>query len=448
MHWFSRDFLTRRQNAKANLPEFDLLCDEAAKIRDHSLAHLDHYLERFEERVTALGGHVHWAPTAADANRAVEQICKSVGATTVVKGKSMVSEEIGLNHHLESVGLRPIETDVGEYVLQLADEPPFHIVGPALHKTKEQISALFHQHLAAEGEAPLVDPADMVKKARETIRPDFLDAVVGITGANFLVAETGTAVVVSNEGNCDLSMTLPKTHIVVTGIEKVVPTLEDASTLLRVLARSVSGQDLTIYTSFVTGPKRLADLDGPENFHVVLYDGGRSNVLGSPAKQALRCIRCSACMNHCPVYHAAGGHSYGWVYPGPIGAALNPGLIGLESGYHLPRASSFCGRCNEVCPVRIPLTKIMHHWREQEFAGEMVPASERTGMRLWGFVARRPWLYRFATRWASRLLRLLAGRKRRLSALPGASGWTFGRDLPTPSGPTFFDQWNKEEKSA
>ncbi len=426
-----------RARAADRLPEFDALRDHGRDIKNHSLAHLDLYLEAFEAKVVELGGTVHWARDAAEARAVILDICRAVGARTVTKSKSMITEEIGLNAFLEAHDLQPIETDLGEYILQISGQPPSHIVGPAVHMTKDEISDLFEQH---HGGPRLEEASDLVAAARKIMRRHYLAADVGVTGANFLVAETGSAITVTNEGNAELTQGLPRTHIVVTSLEKVVPTMEDAFTLLRLLARSATGQEFSSYTTVMTGPKRAADLDGPEHFHVVLLDNGRSQMLGNEFREMLRCIRCGACMNHCPVYTATGGHAYGWVYPGPMGSVLTPQFIGIENGYPLPNASTFCGRCEQVCPVRIPLPKLMRHWREEQFRRQLTPAAARYGLGVWGFFARRPALYRLVTGMATRGLRLLA-RGGRIRWAPLAAGWTGTRDLPAPQGATFMSQW-------
>lgn len=440
-------FTTKRSEAADALPEFEDLRDQSRDIKDHVLENLDYYLEYFDDQVTKQGGHVHWCATPKDAREAVLKICRDADAKTVTKGKSMITEEIALNKFLESEGIEPIETDLGEYIIQLADEPPSHIIGPAVHKTKEQVTELFYEHHQKYGYKDREEDAEkLVGEARAVLRHKYVVADVGITGANFLVAETGSTVIVTNEGNGDLTQSLPKTHIVVASLEKVIPTLEDVSTVMRVLARSATGQEMSVYTTFSTGPKRSKDIDGPENFHVILLDGGRSEMIGTELEELLRCIRCGACMNHCPVYHAVGGHSYGWVYPGPIGAALNPQMVGLEEALHLPNASSFCGRCEEVCPVRIPLPKILRHWREQAFEQQIAPKPDRWGIELWGFFATRPTLYRQVTKIAALILTKVAGNKGRLKRLPFSNGWTRVRDLPAPQGSTFMDQWQKKQK--
>jgi L-lactate dehydrogenase complex protein LldF len=274
------------------------------------------------------------------------------------------------------------------------------------------------------------------------LREKFLAADVGITGANFLVAETGSSIIVTNEGNGDLTQTLPKVHIVLATIEKIVPTLEDVAQLFRVLARSATGQEMSVYTTLSTGPRRPADPDGPHEYHVIILDNGRSAMLGGAFQDMLRCIRCGACMNHCPVYNAVGGHAYGFVYPGPMGSVLTPAIVGIENAKHLPNASTFCGRCEEVCPVRIPLPRMLRAWRESEFERRLSPATVRSGLALWGVFAKRPRLYGFATRIAARTLAGL-GRRGRFRWLPLASGWTAHRDFPAPQGETFQVQWRK-----
>src|SRR6266436_3691824 len=307
-------FPLRRQQAIERLPEFEALREEGRAIKDHTIAHLDFYLELYEKNVSAAGGQVHWARTAAEARAAVLEICRSVGAKIVTKGKSMVAEEIALNDHLEANGITPVETDLGEYIIQLRHEPPSHIIAPAIHLMKEQVVDAFRAaHDSLPADRPLDEVSTLCDEARSILRPQFLAADVGITGANFLIAETGSSIIVTNEGNGDLTQTLPRIHIVLASLEKMVPTLEDAATLLRLLARSATGQEFSSYTTISTGPRRPGDLDGPEQYHVVLIDNGRSGLLGGEFQDMLRCIRCSACMNHCPVYAAVGGHAYGWV---------------------------------------------------------------------------------------------------------------------------------------
>ena len=436
------NFIERRAFAAAALPEFEALRDSARDIKDHVLAHLDLYLETYEANVVAAGGTVHFARTALEACATIVEICKAEGARTVTKGKSMVSEEIGLNAAIEAAGMTPIETDLGEYIIQLRNEAPSHIIAPAVHLNKEQVEADFRRvHTDLPKDRNLDAPETLLAEARGILREKFLDADVGVTGANFLVAETGTSIIVTNEGNGDLTQTLPRVHIVIASLEKIVPTLEDASQIIRVLARSATGQDMSVYTTLSTGPRRAGDPDGPQAYHVVLVDNGRSAMLGTEFEDMLRCIRCGACMNHCPVYHAVGGHAYGWVYPGPMGAVLTPSLIGVDKGGHLPNASTFCGRCESVCPVRIPLPKMMRHWREREFERHLSPASVRYGIGLWAYFAKRPALYRFATSIAMGALGWLGRARGKFRKLPLAGGWTDYRDMPAPQGQTFQHQW-------
>ncbi|MBI1775608.1 MAG: iron-sulfur cluster-binding protein [Proteobacteria bacterium] len=440
-------FPERRLVAVGRLPEFDRLRDQARDIKNHTLEHLDFYLERFEAKVLETGGQVHWCRTPEEARAAVLGICRRLGARTVTKGKSMIAEEIELNQHLEENGIEPVETDLGEYIIQLRGEPPSHIIAPAVHLTKEDVTRAFKEnHTGLDPTRNISEPRELCDEARAILRPKFLAADVGITGANFLIAETGSSVIVTNEGNGDLTQTLPKAHIVIASLEKVVPTFEDAATILRVLARSATGQEFSVYTTVSTGPKRPDDLDGPGEYHVVLLDNGRSAMLGTEFQDMLRCIRCAACLNHCPVYATVGGHAYGWVYPGPMGAVLTPRLIGLAEAGHLPNASTFCGKCESVCPMRIPLPGMMRAWREREFQQKLSPLVQRSGLALWAFVAKRPALYRRLARWAMGALGRLGRVHGNFRALPFAGGWTKGRDFPAPQGPTFHDLWQRRNR--
>ena len=433
-------FVSGRAIAVARLPEFDAYRDAARAIRDHTLAHLDAYLEIFETNVKAAGGQVHWCRDGAEAREAILRILQSRGAKTIAKGKSMVGEEIELNAYLEANGVRPVETDLGEYIIQLRRETPSHIIAPATHVSKAQVADAFRAaHTLLPADRPLGEADTLLAEAREILRQEFLNADAGMTGANFLIAETGTSVIVTNEGNGDLSQTVPRTHIVLAGIEKVVPTLDDAAVLLRVLARSATGQEISSYTTFSTGPARKDDLDGPDEYHVVMLDNGRSALLGSAFHDMLRCIRCGACLNHCPVYGAVGGHAYGSVYPGPMGSVLSPALAGIEAAKHLPHASSLCGACEAVCPVRIPLPKMLRAWRDVSFDRGLVTVRSRLGLAAWTFAARRPALYRIVAALAAKTLQKRRGWFR---LVPGLAGWLETRDFPASSGRTFMAQWN------
>ncbi len=437
----------RRAAAVAALPEFERLREIGRDIKNHTLANLDFYLETFAANVERAGGQVHWCADADAARAAVLAICRNAGARTVTKGKSMISEEIALNEHLEKNGIEPVETDLGEYIVQLRHETPSHLIGPAFHLNREDWEETFRKsHTDLPADRVFHERRDIMNEARSHLRQRFLGADVGITGANFLIAETGSSVIVTNEGNGDLTQTLPRVHIALASIEKAVPTLEDACSLLRLLARSATGQDITVYTTFSTGPRRGGDLDGPSEYHVVLLDNGRSAMLGTEFQDMLRCIRCAACMNHCPVYGAVGGHAYGWVYPGPMGAVLTPSLIGVDRAGLLPNASTFCGRCESVCPVMIPLPGMMRHWREREFERHLSPQAVRSNLALWGWFARRPAAYRAATRLAAACLGLMGRRRGRFAWLPFAGGWTAGRDLPAPEGDTFFARYAREQR--
>lgn len=437
-------FVGKRAVARAALPEFEDIRDAGRDLKNHTLANLDVYLEQYEQRVAEAGGHVHWAETAEDARKIVLDICRSVDAKTVNKGKSMISEEIGVNDYLEENGIKAVETDLGEYIIQLRGEAPSHIVAPAVHVTVPEVDELFRERHPQFDPDRRLDHAAMLSEARAVLREKYFQAEVGITGANILVAETGQSVIVTNEGNGDLSQSLPKVHIVIASIEKIAPTLEDATTILRLLGRSATGQAMTSYTTFSAGPRRAEDPDGPEEYHVVLLDNGRTEMLGSEFQDMLRCIRCAACMNHCPVFQSVGGHAYGWVYPGPMGAVLTPSLIGVEEGGQLPNASTFCGRCESVCPMRIPLPKMMRHWREREFEKHLNPRAVRGGLGLWAFFAARPGLYRLISRMGARFLSWRARGKGKIASLPLAGGWTAHRDFPAPEGDSFLDLWERE----
>jgi L-lactate dehydrogenase complex protein LldF len=435
-------FARGRADAAARFGDFEGLREQGRAIRDRALARLDGLLETFERNVTACGGHVHWARDASDARAIVLAILRARGARSVIKGKSMTSEEIALNPFLAENGIRAVETDLGEYIVQLRDEPPSHIIAPAFHLNKEQVAETFRAaHATLDPARPLVERTALVTEARRVLREHFESADAGITGANFLTAAEGAVVLVTNEGNGDLSRLLPRTHIVLAGLEKVVADLGEASVLLRLLTRSATGQDISSYVTIMRGARGPNETDGPEEFHVVLLDNGRTRLLGTEAEEVLRCIRCGACLNHCPIYAAVGGHAYGTTYSGPLGAALNPGLLGVAIAHHHPNASTFCGRCAEVCPVKIPLPKIMRHWRAVEHAQGLAPKSAVFALALWAFAAKRPSLYRLLARIAARLLKGRAGHRNNIRALPLMRGWFLVRDLPAPEGRTFHELW-------
>lgn len=439
--------VARRAAAKAALPEFEALRDEARAIRDRTLDDLDLYLEAFAANAERAGSIVHFAADASEACAIVLEVCRTAGARLVTKGKSMVSEEIGLNAHLGAAGLEVVETDLGEYLVQIRGEAPSHIIAPAIHLTEKDVESDFRRvHTGLPAGRTFGEAADLVAEARGVLREKFLAADVGVTGANFLIAETGSTLIVTNEGNGDLTLSLPRVHVVVATIDKVVPTLEDAATLLRVLARSATGQEMSVYTTIATGPRRPGDPDGPQESHVVIVDNGRSALLASDKRDVLRCIRCGACINHCPVYNAIGGHAYDSVYPGPIGAAFTPALEGLGAARDLPNASSFCGRCEEVCPVKIPLVRIMRRWREEDQEAGLAPVRQRALMKLWAFFATRPRLYHPAARILAAVLGAAGGRSGRFRRLPFGRAWTATRDFPAPQGRTFQQLWREHER--
>jgi len=436
---------THRLNAIAEVPGFDRLRDTGRELKRHTIENLDYYLAQFAASVERNGGKMHWASTGAEACRVVVDIVQRSGAQEVVKAKSMVGEEVELNHALEAAGIRAIETDLGEFIIQLAGERPAHIVAPAIHKTREEVADLFVEHVKSE--RTLV-PEELTGIARGALREMFQKAGVGVSGANFAVAETGTVVTIENEGNIRMCTTVPRVHIALVGIEKLIPRLADLGVFLRLLGRSGTGQALTTYTSLLTGPRREGE-DGPEEMHVVMVDNGRTKSLADPKmREMLYCIRCGACLNTCPVYRKIGGHAYGWVYSGPIGALVTPELTGIGQARELPFASSLCGACREVCPVRINIPDLLLHLRSeaQEYApkrGEGV-LSERLTFRLWAWAMRHPSVYALSARFARWGQGLLArkGWIRKIPAYP-ASQWTKGRDFPALAPQSFHERWKK-----
>ncbi len=429
-------FVDKRQAAVDALPEFEALKARAKQIKDHTLDNLGDYLLEFEQAVTASGGQVHWAKTTEQANRVVLDICAQVNARRVTKGKSMISEEMKLNHALEAAGFDVMETDLGEYIIQLANETPSHIIAPAVHKTKAQVEALFDEFHEARLPANR-SREQLVSEARARLREAFLSADVGITGANFLIAETGSSVLVTNEGNGDLTASIPKVHIVTASIDKVIPKLEDLPTFLRLLGRSATGQELTTYTTLFTGPRHAEETAGPEQFHVILLDNGRSDIRNSDFKDALRCIRCGACLNHCAVYGAVGGHAYNAVYPGPIGQVMTPLLFGLDSSLETLSACTMNGHCKVACPMSIPLPDLIRKHRIAAFEQHKTGAIERQSLELWKNVALKPGLYRKLTGLSSRAVQLLGRYPVLQKITPFLGNWKKGRTLMKARGRTF-----------
>ncbi len=423
------DLRRRRDAAAASVPDFEALRAHAAALKAHALDHLDVLLERFEARAQAAGAQVHWAADAASCNQTVGAILAARGARRVVKSKSMLTEECGTNAYLEARGVEVVDTDLGERIVQLGGEPPSHILVPAIHRTRGEIGALFQRRMGTPpGET---DPARLTGHARTDLRPRFLAADAGLTGANFLVAETGSVAVVTNEGNADLGTSLPPLHVVCVGIEKVIPTLADLALLLRLLARSATGQPISAYTTLLTGPRPGAEL------HVVLVDNGRTRLLADARhRSALGCIRCGACLNTCPVYRRAGGHAYGETVPGPIGAVLAPALGRAPDSAALAHASSLCGSCSAVCPVGIDLHGQLLAWRRERPA---LGAGERLAARAGAALLARPTHFRAAAR-AVRMLWPLLRRP-----WPGnpAGPWLRARELPELPAESFSSRWRR-----
>jgi L-lactate dehydrogenase complex protein LldF len=420
----------------------------ARQIKEHTIDHLDYYLELLHDNVTRNGGQVHYARDARQANAIVAGLVRSKGVKIVTKGKSMVSEELSLNQVLEELGTEVYETDLGEYIIQLADETPSHLVAPALHKTRAQVAQLFTDRL---GVPYTEDIEELARIAREALRGKFLAADMGISGANFLIAETGTLVIITNEGNGRLCTSAPRIHVGITGMEKVIPSLADLALFLRLLPRSATGQRMTSYVSMVSGPRRADDEDGPEEFHLVIVDNGRSRLLADPRlRESLYCIRCGACLNICPVYQKVGGHAYGWVYPGPIGAVVTPKLVGLKRARDLPFASSLCGACREVCPVKINIPRMLLHLRQELIESpdpsvRSAPAWDSILARGYTAIMSHPALLAMTTRML-RLMQVPIARGGRIRKAPLAplSRWTRSRDLPALPRRSFRQIWRQE----
>jgi L-lactate dehydrogenase complex protein LldF len=424
----------------------------AADIKTGVVEQLDYYLDLAERNIRRNGGHVYFADDAKQANDIVLEIAKRNGVKRVIKSKSMVSEETGVNQALEQAGIEPVETDLGEYIIQLAGETPFHIIAPAVHKSKEQVSTLFEKWLHS---APTDDIKRMCIIARDVLREKFETADMGITGANFVVAETGTVALVTNEGNGRMTTSAPRIHVVLAGMEKLLPAMEDLALFLRLLTRSATGQRITSYNTFVSGPRAASDEDGPEEFHVIFVDNGRLNLLKDEVlRESLGCIRCGACLNHCPVYRKIGGHAYGWVYPGPIGAVITPPMTGIKAAKDLPYASTLCGACRDVCPVKIDLPKLLLHLRTKVAEGDATSGrsgawSERWFVKRWAKAMRTRKTLEGSARWGRLLQRPLAkgGRIKKLRA-PLISGWTEQRDFPALAKQSFAQLWRDGLKDA
>ena len=437
----------RRGTVSADvLPDYQELRTQANLIKQHTVDHLDWYLEEFERNVKARGGHVVWCETGKDVADFVLKLAKERSAQLIVKSKSMTTEEIDLNEHVEEHGLEAVETDLGEYILQLAHQKPYHIVAPALHMTRYEVADVFTKELGVERETV---PENQTMIARRVLRQKFLAADIGITGANFLVADSGAIVLVENEGNARLSSSAPKIHIAIAGMEKLIPRAQDLPVFLKLLGRSATGQPLTSYTSFLAGARRQGEADGPEEFYVVILDNGRTKLLENPERrQSLFCIRCGACLNHCPVYRKIGGHNYPWVYSGPIGAIITPQFHGVQRDPWLPFASSLCGACGEVCPVKIDIPKLLLDLRADVVANSTTNGIEKTVFRLWAAVMTRPALYRAALAAGSvtgSAEKRWIGNSSGMLAVGPIKAWLSQRDLPSPAPKTFRQLWKERQ---
>jgi len=435
---------TRRLDQAKELGNWEEWRSLGEEIRQHVLQNLDYYLYQLSENVSKRGGHVFFAETPEEANEYIRGVIEKKNAKKVVKSKSMVTEEINLNPCLEEAGCEVIETDLGEYILQIDDhDPPSHIVAPALHKNKEQIRDVFTEKLNYQ---QTEKPEELAWHARQMLRNEYLTADVGITGCNFAVAETGSICLVTNEGNADLVTALPKTQITVMGMERLVPTFEELEVLVGLLTRSAVGQKLTSYITVLTGAKDEGDVDGPEEFHLVIVDNGRSDILGGEFQSILQCIRCAACVNVCPVYRHVGGHSYGSIYSGPIGAVLSPLLGGYDDYKELPYASTLCGACTEACPVKIPLHDLLHKHRQVIVEKEgRAPISEKLAMKAFGLGAASPSLYKLGSKIAPTAMNPFTDGNKISKGVGPLKAWTEIREFPAPNKERFRD-WFKDHK--
>ncbi len=433
-------FLAKRREVFAGLADGEARRDRARAVKAQAIAALPELLAELETRVVANGGTVHWAADADEACGVVLALAARAGVRLVVKGKSMVSEEIHLNDRLAEAGIEAVETDLGEYIVQLAGEPPSHIITPAIHKSQDDIATLFSAKLGI----PHQDTAEaLTAAARQVLRDKFLAADMGITGVNFAVAESGTLVVVENEGNGRLALTLPRLHVALMGIEKVIARDEDLAPMLELLPRSATGQTLTSYVSLVRGPRSADALDGPSELHLVIIDNGRTRVLADPAlREALYCLRCGACLNACPVYRRVGGHAYGYAYSGPIGAVLAPAMLGLGAAPDVAFASTLCGACRDVCPVRIDIPELLLGLRARVASAGRLPEGERRAFEWWRRIASTPWAYALATRLGRLGSRLVARAPRLLALVPPLAAWAHARALPESAPRSFHERWS------
>ncbi|MEK6571438.1 MAG: LutB/LldF family L-lactate oxidation iron-sulfur protein [Bacteroidota bacterium] len=421
---------------------WEALRETAHGIKEYSIGHLADLLQEFERNATANGVMVYWAENEEHACNYILDLARRNNASLIVKSKSMVTEEIQLSHVLEKEGIETVETDLGEFIVQLAGEAPSHITTPAIHKSREDIGRLFSDRLGVQFSS---DPAQLTSVARDFLREKFLKAQIGISGGNFAIAETGDIIIVENEGNARLTTTVPRIHVAVIGIEKVIPCLEDLPTFLAILARSGTGQKITSYVSLIRSPKRPGEIDGPEEVHVVLLDNGRSEILADPKmREVLYCIRCGACLNVCPVYQTVGGHTYGSVYPGPIGSVFTPMMASLEESKDLPYASSLCGRCSEICPVKIDIHHLLLWLRRKSVDERLSNPLERLMIQVWCMIMKSAALYQFTSR-IGRLLQPVLPKKNSSLRVPP---WSKSRDFPRLAPKTFRDLWSEIQKDS
>jgi len=440
-------FDLERQKAADATPNWEHMRERARVIKNHTIANLDYYLKQVHTNVTNTGGKVYFAKDGASASKYVLDLARKHQVKTVIKGKSMISEEMGLNRQLIDDGIETVETDLGEYLIQLRNETPYHIIAPAIHMSKEDVSTTLHEKIGT----PLYENIEeLAGAARQQLRGKFIKADMGVTGGNFIVAESGTLVLVTNEGNGRMCTSMPKIHVAIVGMEKIVPSLEDMGIFLRLLIRSATGQRITSYVTMVDGPRRDNDEDGPQEFHLVIVDNGRTKLLKDPdMREALNCIRCGACLNACPVYRKVGGHSYGWVYSGPIGAIVSPVLTNLSDAKDLPFASSLCGACREACPVKINIPRMLLHLRKEVTEGTTYPGQknvslvEKLAMKGWRLSVSNTFTLRLSNL-MGRLAQWPFVKGNRLETLPPPlSGWTRYRSFPALSSNPFRNRWKK-----
>jgi L-lactate dehydrogenase complex protein LldF len=432
------NLIQKRARAVNEFPDWEQLRELGRSIKSHTIANLSTYLEQFTRNAVSRNARVFFAKDAAQANRYITNLASRRGVRRVVKSKSMVTEELSLNAALEHAGIETVETDLGEYIIQLAGEHPSHIVAPVIHRSRQDVADLFNEKLGSPLNASI---PEMTQLARATLRNKFLSAEMGISGGNFAIAETGSIVIVENEGNARLTTSMPRIHVAIIGMEKLIPRWNDLNVFLRLLGRSATGQRLTSYTSIITGPKRSKENDGPHELHIVILDNGRSGIASDPEmRESLNCIRCGACLNICPVFRQMGGHAYGWVYTGPIGAVFTPLVLGLDRASHLPFASSLCGACEDVCPVKIPIPAMLLRLRQRLMEkSPSAPLTQVVGMNIWRYFMSGRVRYSAATR----LLRLTYPIASRGPAKALMKGWTKFRKLPVLPGGSFREQWKK-----